>query len=381
MTLVAGADVLVQGDLGARPFILDRDHLDANPGSELTPYADAWDDVTCVVTSLQWSWGATDPLGPLTDAEGGRATVHLVDPTRQFDPSNTSSPYYNFLRVGMPLRVLIDGAPGWTGTLEAWQWDTGEQLATLSAIDALATLAALVLPTGTVIPAGTSAAQVGAVLDAVSWPAANRTFTGTPAVSRLDVTVDGQALEALHAIRFAELGALFATHDGVIAFLSRGAAGTVGAPTAVINCGGVGLVGLTSIFNRGRVRNVVRIDDSLAPLVVQLDASTTRHGPRTVRTSQDELAYQLAGRPAAFTAWAQTILDALGQPEPVSALGTLVPVGSTQVDAIARAQWGDVWRVVDTESTPPSDRLVRVLGESVSITPAAIEVDAVTEDL
>ena len=28
MTPVQGADILVQGDLGAHPFILDRDHLD-----------------------------------------------------------------------------------------------------------------------------------------------------------------------------------------------------------------------------------------------------------------------------------------------------------------------------------------------------------------
>ena len=100
-----------------------------------------------------------------------------------------------------------------------------------------------------------------------------------------------------------------------------------------------------------------------------------------MRVSSDDLAYPLAGRPAAYGAWAQTILDALGQPKPVTALGTLVPVGAVQVDAIVRAEWGDVWRVVDDESTPPIDRLVRVLGESVSITPSSIEVDAVTEDV
>ena len=58
-----------------------------------------------------------------------------------------------------------------------------------------------------------------------------------------------------------------------------------------------------------------------------------------------------------------------------------MPVGATQVDAILRAEWGDVWRIVDTGSVPGIDRTVRVLGQSVSITPSSIEVDAVTEDL
>ena len=55
MSIVRGADVVVQGDLGAHPFILDRDLLDANPGSELTPWTGAWDDVTCLVLSINWS--------------------------------------------------------------------------------------------------------------------------------------------------------------------------------------------------------------------------------------------------------------------------------------------------------------------------------------
>jgi len=379
MSIVRGADIVVQGDFGAHPFILDRDLLDANPGSELTPWTGAWDDVTCLVLSIGWTWGAGNPFGPLTESEGGRAQVSLHDTTRAYDPSNATSPYYNFLRVGMPLRVLVDGAAGWTGTLEAWEWDVGDQVATLSAIDAIATLAALVVPDDTLIPAGTTASQAAAVLTAAGWPASG-SYTGTSTASRTDVTVSGQAMEALHAIRFAELGAVFGTRAGVIAWWARGVTAS-STPTAIINCGGVGLVALASVFNRGRVRNVVRIDDSLNPYVAILDASATRHGQRTVRASGDDLAYPVSGRVTAFAAWAQTILDALGNPRPASRLGTLVPVGAAQVDAILRAEWGDVWRIVDTGSSPRIDRTVRVLGQSVTITPSSIEVDAVTEDL
>jgi len=376
---VQGAAIVVQGDLGQRPFILDRDLLDANPGSELTPWTGAWDDFTCDVLSIQWSWGASNPFGPLTEAEGGRATLNLYDPTRDYDPSNVLSPFYNFLRVGMPVRVMVDGSPGWTGTLEAWEWDAGDTTATLQCIDAIATVAALVLPAATVIPAGTTDVQVGAVLDAAGWPAANRTVTGTAAASRQSVTVSGQAMAALQLIRFAELGAIFGTRAGNIAWWARGT--TSATPTVLINCGGVGLVGLTSTFNRGRVRNIVAIADPAGAFYNALDASLTRHGPRTVATSEDDLQYPLVGRTAAFTAWANTVLTALGNPRPASRLGTLVPVGAAQVDAILRAEWGDVWRLVDTGTSPGIDRTVRVLGQSVTITPTSIEVDAVTEDL
>jgi Concanavalin A-like lectin/glucanases superfamily len=378
---VRGATIVVQGDLGVHPFILDRDYLDLNPGSELTPWTGAWDDVTCDVTSIQWAWGANDPLGPLTEAEGGRASFSLYDPTRDYDPSNTASPYIKFLRVGMPLRVLVDGAAGWTGTLEAWEWEASDQVATLLAIDAVATLAALVLPTDTVLPADTTAAQAAAVLDAVAWPAANRSFTGTSTAHRDTVTVSGQAMEALRAVRLAELGAVFSTRAGVIAWWARGASSAT--PAVLINCGGVGLVGLSSVFNRGRVRNVVRIDGgSSADYVASLSASATIHGPRTASATLAELAFPPdATITAQETAWAQTILDGLGNPRPASRLGTLVPVGAAQVDAILRAEWGDQWHVVDTGTSPPIDRYVVVLGERVSITPSTIEVDAVTEDV
>ena len=383
MSLVRGADIVVQGDLGVHPFILDRDLLDINPGSELTPYASAWDDVTCAVLSIQWTWGAGTPLGPLTEVEGGRAAVHLRDLTRAYDPSNAASPYYNFLHVGMPLRVLVDGSPGWTGTMDAWEWAAQDQVATLSAIDAVATLAALVLPTSTILPADTTFAQATAVLDAVAWPAAWRTFTGTPAATRLSLTVDGQAMEALHGIMFAELGTLYGTRAGTIVIQARGVTGST-TPTVIVNCGGVGLVDLTSTFNRGRVRNVVQVTGEIWPFVWRADASATRHGPGRSTRDVEDLSYpgpDFVARGVLYAPWATAILAALGQPRPASSLGTLVPVGAAQVDPILRAEWGDVWRLVDTGTSPGIDRTVRVLGQSVTITPTSIEVDAVTEDL
>jgi hypothetical protein len=81
------------------------------------------------------------------------------------------------------------------------------------------------------------------------------------------------------------------------------------------------------------------------------------------------------------TAWANTILGALGEPAVVSAMGTLLPQGATEATAILAAEFGDRWHLVDDEVTPAIDRIVRVVGQSVSIAPERIEVDAVTEDM
>ena len=302
MALVRGADIVIEADLGVAPFILDRDHLDGTPpagttGAELTPSEDAWAGIECDVTSAQWSWGAGDPMGPLTECEAGRLRASLFDPDRQYDPSNVSSPYAGILRVGLPIRALVDGSPAWTGTLEDWSHDLGPAVSTLDAVDGLGTVASLILPTQT-IPAGSTASQAGTILTRAGWPSERRRFEGGSAASRNAVPVEGSALEALMSVRFAEHAWLWATRDGSIGWRGRDEPYEP-SPSVVVNCGGAGLGALASRFARDRVRNEVLIEGGTPPEYSV--ASITRHGPRTVRTTVADLAFStalVATRPA-----------------------------------------------------------------------------------
>lgn len=379
MTTIRGAEVRLWADLESQPFILDRDLLDANPGSELSPPASHWDEITCDVLSADWSRGATTPLGPLTTVDAGRMRVSIYDPDRQFDPSNEGSPIYREVRIGMAMRVTVEGVSAWTGTLDAWESDLGERTSTLSAIDAIGTLASRVIPDNTALGAGTTAVQANAVLDLAGWPADLRSFTGTTAATRSAVTIGGSALEVLNSIRLVELGALYGARDGKIGWVGR-TEPAPGAPTATINCGGAGLISLTTVFPRGRVRNRVLIAGPITHVYV-VSGAEARHNERTVQSSDDELAFVPPGNATASQDWGYFILGKLVEPRPITALGTIIPVGPAQVVPIVCAEWGDRWRVVATDTVPPIDRLVRVLGLSVSLAPDTIEVDAVTEDI
>lgn len=261
MADVAGADVRLQMDLGTAPFILNRDHLTTDI---LTPPDDAYDDVTCDVARGSWAWGATQPLGALTTVSGGRGHFDLLDPTRLFDPSNGSSPYATVLHIGTPLRVLVDGDAVWSGALNSWSYDVGGLTASLDASDALAALAALPVPTGTVIASGSFLAQAGKVLDAAGWSPSRRSFTGTPASYRSAVTVDGSAAAVLESVRLAELGEVWADHAGNIAARGRGDP-YAPPPAATINCGGALLASMQSVFAADRVRNYIEVDGHAPP--------------------------------------------------------------------------------------------------------------------
>lgn len=294
MTTIRDADIVVQTDLGQVPFILDRDHLDTDV---LTPREDAWSEVTCELLGGAWGWGASAPLGPLTETEAGRMRLTFLDPDRLYDPSNTASPYVGVLHVGLPIRVLVDGSPAWTGVLDEWSHDQGALTSLLQAIDPIGALAARILAAGTPVPAGLSAAQAQAILNAAGWPADRRSFSGGSNANRLAQVADGSALDALARVRFAEHAGLFATRDGAIGW--RGRSQPYEPPvSAVINCGGAALGNLSSRFARGRVRNVVLVDGATVPRY-QLADSATKHGPRTVRTTQADLGFVVPGVMAA----------------------------------------------------------------------------------
>jgi hypothetical protein len=170
--------------------------------------AGAWTDVTCEVTSADWQWGATTPLGPLTVSEGGTLRLSLYDPDRTYDPGNPASPLIGVLRPGMPIRVRVETGTAWTGGLQSWEWDYLSDIATLEALDPIGQLSQMVLPGEPVIVNASSYQQTVQVLDVVGWPAGARylpTPSGVNIGSKYPV---GSALDELQKIRLNEHGAL-----------------------------------------------------------------------------------------------------------------------------------------------------------------------------
>ena len=338
----------------------------------------AWTDLTCDTTSAEWQWGAPEALGPLTECEGGTLRVSLYDPAREYDPDNPDSPLLGVLKVGLGFRVTVDGSAAWTGVLQTWGWDRSSRIADLNGLDPIGMLSVRTLPERFQLQpvAATSASQAKFVLDFVEWPVAKRLFPdGDSGVERGNYLVEGSALDALHRIRFAELGRLFPLRDGGIGWHDRNGV-TPPASSAVINCGGVGLTDMWKVLGLGRVRNRVVISDGYG--VFGLVRPPDEY--RSVTTSATFLALTGGGSAGGIMPqdlWAETILDALEQPPVLTMLGTMVPTGA-QVKQVVCSEYGARWTV---KVTGEPDAVVTLIGQRVAVAPGTIEVDAVTDEI
>ena len=336
----------------------------------------AWVDLTCDTTSATWEWGAPEPMGPLTECEGGTLRVSMYDPDRKYDPDNPDSPLLGVVKVGLPMRVTVDAAPAWTGALQSWSWDRASMIADLNAFDPIGMLSMRALPERqTLAPVvATTASQAKFLLDVAEWDPAKRYFPdGDSGVYRGNHTVEGSALDGLMQIRFAELGRLYPLRNGGIGWHDRDGP-TPPAPSAIINCGGVGLTDMWRALGLGRVRNRVVVSGGYG---VYGDIRP----PDEYRSVLGDwlflhLAFPDANDPLPWDLWANHILDHLDHPPPLTVLGTIVPQGP-EVKQIVCSEFGARWTV----ATPTDETVVELVGQRVTVEPGLIEVEAVTEDV
>lgn len=161
----------------------------------------------------------------------GTATVSWWDPDGDWNPDNTSSPYYGQI---LPLRQ-IKITTTYSGTQYGlfsgyisswdWEWPKGSQYAkvTVTADDGFRLLA--LSNVNTVTGAATNdlpGTRVNQILNMVSWPTDMRAIsTGTNGIQN-DPGGVRSALEAIQTVEETELGAFYMDTDGDATFRSRG---------------------------------------------------------------------------------------------------------------------------------------------------------------
>lgn len=266
---VVGVAWDIRGDVGELPFILDRDTLDTNPGSELTPTgtgagaADAF-SFGEMLLSARWSWGATSPLGPLTMAAGGELRLSLVDTERLLDPLNEDSRWRHTVVAGIPLTLWAGSGLAFTGILTAWTHDLGSATSTMTIVDCIAEAAQQPMPDA---PIATSIGyaprdEAEAYFLAAGW-AGRYQLEGNAenlrATAYNPVTRSGSLLAAVQDAAFSALAELAADRNGQFRWIEQNRVPTIPTSSALINCGGVLLNGLESGIGLGRVRNSVKI--------------------------------------------------------------------------------------------------------------------------
>jgi hypothetical protein len=113
--------------------------------------------------------------------DSGTAMVILNNQSGAFDPSNTSSTWYNTLIAGMQVRITANSTVIYMGYLEDNMVNQGiYPTVSLTFVDGLATFGKTIAPAlATSANSESAATRAGRVLDIAQWPAGSRSLTGT----------------------------------------------------------------------------------------------------------------------------------------------------------------------------------------------------------
>jgi hypothetical protein len=183
-----------------------------------------WTDVTAYLQEFAIQRGRQYETDQFV---AGTATIVLDNRDRRFDPSYTGGPYGSTVKVGRRLRiqatfsaVVYDLFHGYVeGYGLAISPSNGDATVNVAAVDAFKVLSRGVV-SATYAEQKTET-RIGAVLDAVSWPAADRTLaTGYARTQAITLTSES-ALTHLQQVVADERGALFIGRDGKVVFQDR----------------------------------------------------------------------------------------------------------------------------------------------------------------
>jgi len=167
----------------------------------------------------------------LNKFEAGTATVEIRDDNGDFNPSNTSGPYYGKLIPLRKVRIFADYNSVryylFSGFITSYDTSfvrgvDGVDKVTLSCVDGFRLLTGANITTVPGATAGQlSGDRVTDILDLVSWPALARSINTGDSTLQADPGTSRTSLDALQTVELSEFGAFFVDAEGVAVFLDR----------------------------------------------------------------------------------------------------------------------------------------------------------------
>ena len=147
--------------------------------------------------------------------DAGTANVILNNQSGAFDPSNTSSPWYNVLVAGMQVRIQGNGITFFTGYLEDNMVNQGiYPTVSLTFVDGMASIGKAIAPAlATSQYQEAAAARAARALDLADWPAGARSLTGTTVMQK--TTQNMSCLEMLEQCANCVGGRFYVSRSGV----------------------------------------------------------------------------------------------------------------------------------------------------------------------
>jgi hypothetical protein len=162
--------------------------------------------------------------------QGGRAAIVIADQNGDFNPSNTSSPYYpNVLPMRkIQLSATYNGNTYYLGSfyIQAWKYSAPKDgevgFVSLDCVDGFQLLN--LTSVGTITDSGVqlSGTRINKILDAAAFPASMRNIDAGDSSMQADpATANRSALSACQLIEQSELGAFYFDQFGFARFISR----------------------------------------------------------------------------------------------------------------------------------------------------------------
>jgi len=189
-------------------------------------------DVSNIAIQVATRRGRNRILGKF---EAGTATVVLIDQNGDWNPENTSSPYYGKLLPLRKIRIWADYDDGFgtdryylfSGYITSYDntFRTGAdeiQTVTLQCVDAFRLFNNVTISTVSGTPAGQlSGARIDALLDSAAFPSSMRNVDAGDSTLQADPGSQRDLLSALATVSESEFGAFFMDNEGNATFLSR----------------------------------------------------------------------------------------------------------------------------------------------------------------
>jgi hypothetical protein len=250
----------------AQAMILDQGILDTNI---LADAASVIVDVSNQIDRIESRRGrnaSADQFQP------GTLTLRIVDQNGDFNPQNTSGPYYTLLTPMRKVQITATYAgttyPIFSGFITSYNTSTPKNVGevvytTITAIDAFRLLQMARVTTVTGAVAGeTTGTRIGRILDMISWPTSMRDIDTGQTTVQADPGTDRSSLEACQTIEVTEYGAFYADAYGSLVFQDRQFTTTsVNAIPVIFNDNGTGisyfnalwLLNDTQIYNQANI--------------------------------------------------------------------------------------------------------------------------------